>query len=112
MPMVCSAPGRFSTSVRQPSASASSAATTRLMMSGGVPATVGTTMRIVFDGKGCACPVEAAPSPAATSIKNATCGNPRSVTMDVLLGGNHSQIYRRRLLLFDIAQKFYFVLAI
>ena len=48
--MVITAPGLFSTMTRHPSLSVSSAATTRLMMSGGVLGAVGTTMRMAFDG--------------------------------------------------------------
>src|SRR5262245_66629218 len=45
---------RFSTTIRQPSRSESSPAITRLMMSGGVLALVGTTNRIGLDGNDCA----------------------------------------------------------
>src|SRR5882672_3573769 len=51
-PMDWIAPGRFSTTTRQPSLSESSAAMTRLIMSGGVLEPVGTTILIIFDGNG------------------------------------------------------------
>jgi hypothetical protein len=61
----------FSTMTRQPSLSPSSFAMIRPMMSGGVPAALGTTMRIMFDGYGCAPAGE-----AAASIVSMTSGNP------------------------------------
>ena len=48
--MVITAPGLFSTMTCQPSLSDNSAATTRLIMSGGVLGAVGTTIRMGFDG--------------------------------------------------------------
>src|SRR5689334_16677900 len=54
MPMVITAPGLFSTTTFQPSASDNALATMRARMSGGVLAEYGTTMRMTFDGKDCA----------------------------------------------------------
>ncbi len=48
------APGLFSTMTRQPSLALSSLAKMRPMMSGGVPAGLGTTIRIMFEGYCCA----------------------------------------------------------
>src|SRR5262249_25891161 len=48
--MVMTAPGLFSTTVFQPSSSASAVAMTRARMSGGVLVEVGTTIRMGFDG--------------------------------------------------------------
>src|SRR5262249_47146472 len=52
--MVITAPGLFSTTTFQPSASDSAVAMMRARMSGGVLADAGTTMRMTFDGKDCA----------------------------------------------------------
>src|SRR6266487_4348593 len=57
-PIVWIAPGLFSTTMRQPSLSASSFAMMRHMMSGGVPAAVALTIRIMPDGYGSAAPSE------------------------------------------------------
>ena len=48
--IVCIAPGLFSTTMRQPSLWVISFATSRLMMSGGVPAAAATVTRMVVDG--------------------------------------------------------------
>src|SRR5262245_45147305 len=53
-PIVWIAPGLFSTMMRQPSLSASSFAMMRHMMSGGVPAAVALTIRIMPEGYGSA----------------------------------------------------------
>src|SRR3954452_24045401 len=50
--IVLTPPGRFSTITRQPSDSDTSLARMRLMMSGGVLAELGATIRMVADGKG------------------------------------------------------------
>ena len=70
--MVITAPGLFSTTTFQPSASDNAPATMRARISGGVLAEYGTTMRITFDGKDCAnADPKAAPQPrAAAPAKN------------------------------------------
>src|SRR6266550_3309510 len=70
--MVITAPGLFSTTTFQPSASDKALAMMRARMSGGVLAEAGTTMRMTFDGKDCAnADREATPQPmAAAPAKN------------------------------------------
>src|SRR6476661_1963371 len=67
-PIVWMAPGLFSTTTRQPSLSASSFAMMRHTMSGGVPAAVALTIRIMLDGYGSAAPGE--PVVEATSASS------------------------------------------
>src|SRR3954453_15926427 len=69
--------------MRQPSVAAIWAATTRLMMSGGVPGGVGTTMRITPGGNAWAWAVVVDPNPTDASKKQAPCTKRRTVTIGV-----------------------------
>src|SRR6266446_6369759 len=67
--MVITAPGLFSTTTFQPSASDNALAMMRARMSGGVLAENGTTIRMTLDGKDCANadPKAAPPQPTAAA---------------------------------------------
>src|SRR6266851_601368 len=65
--MVITAPGLFSTTTFQPSASDNALAMMRARMSGGVLAENGTTMRMTLDGKDCANADPKAAPPQATA---------------------------------------------
>jgi hypothetical protein len=87
--MVITAPGLFSMMTRQPSLSDSSAAMTRQMMSGGVLGAVGTTIRMMLDGNGCAVASEGKLgilTEPATNPAHIRCVSNRKIRMDVLLG--------------------------
>src|SRR4051812_36166343 len=81
--IVVTPPGRFSTIVRQPSASDSSLAMMRLITSGGVLAEFGATKRMTPEAKLCCCACAAAPVRAQTS---AATGASAVVNVGLIMG--------------------------